>query len=135
MANTSKNNPQGGSGSHGAGHGGTHGGATGGGSMTESAREAGRAIGERADQAAGTVGSTLQTAADKIRENAPDSGYLGSAARTVSDTLASGGRYLEREQLSGMFDDMTNVIRNNPVPALLIAVGVGFLMARAMSRS
>jgi len=132
MANTSKNNPQGGShgGATGAGHGGTTGG-----SMMESAREVGRSVGERADQAAGTVGSTLQTAADKLRENAPDSGYLGSAARTVSDTLASGGRYLEREQLSGMFDDMTNLIRNNPVPALLIAVGVGFLMARAMSRS
>jgi len=115
MANTPshKNNPQGG--------------------MVESAKDMGRTVAEKADQAAGTVGSGLKTAADKIRENAPDSGYLGSAARTVSDTLASGGRYLEREQLSGMFEDVTNVIRNNPVPTLLIAVGVGFLLARAMS--
>jgi ElaB/YqjD/DUF883 family membrane-anchored ribosome-binding protein len=117
MANpTHRNNPQGGG-------------------MMESAKDVSRTVAEKADQAAGSVGSTLKTAADKIRENAPDSGYLGTAARGVSDTLASGGRYLEREKLSGAFEDMTDVIRNNPVPALLIAVGVGFLLARAMSRS
>jgi len=106
----------------------------GGGSMMESAKEVGKQVGERADQAAAAAGRGMQSVADTIRGNAPDSGYVGTAARTVSDTIASGGRYLQNEGFSGMGDDLTNAIRNNPVPALLVAVGVGFLLARALSR-
>ena len=29
-------------------------------------------------------------------------------------------------------DDLTNLIRRNPIPALLLGVGVGFLLARAI---
>jgi len=92
-------------------------------------------VGNRADDAAAAAGRGIQSMADTIREHTPDSGYAGAAARTVSDTIASGGRYLEREKLSGAMDDFTDVVRSHPVPALLIAMGVGFLLARAMSRS
>jgi len=93
------------------------------------------AVGTRADDAAAAAGRGIQSMAESIREHTPDSGYVGTAARTVSDTIASGGRYLEKEKLSGAADDFTEVVRSHPVPALLIAMGVGFLLARAMSRS
>jgi ElaB/YqjD/DUF883 family membrane-anchored ribosome-binding protein len=92
-------------------------------------------VGEKADDAAGAAGRGLQSVAETIRENTPDKGVMGAASRAVSDTIAKGGEYLENHQLSGMADDVTALIRNNPVPALLIAAGVGFLLARAMSRS
>jgi gas vesicle protein len=92
-------------------------------------------VGEKADDATAAAGRGIQNVADTIREHTPDSGYVGSAARAVSDTIASGGRYLEHEKLSGAMDDFSDVVRRNPVPALLIAMGVGFLLARAMSRS
>jgi len=101
---------------------------------TDKAKDFAHQAGERADQGAAAVGSGLKNVADKIRENTPDSGYLGSAARTVSDTLASGGRYLEREKLSGMAEDVGEAIRNNPVPALCVAAGLGFLLGLALSR-
>jgi hypothetical protein len=77
----------------------------------------------------------MQSVAETIREHTPDKGVMGAASRAVSDTIAKGGEYLESHQLSGMGSDLTTLIRNNPVPALLIAAGVGFLLARACSRS
>lgn len=103
--------------------------------LAHGAKDLAHQIGEKADDATAAAGRGIQTVADKIRENAPDSGVLGSAARSVTDTIQSGGRYLENRQLSGMMDDFGDVIRNHPVPALLIAAGLGFLLARAMSRS
>jgi hypothetical protein len=56
---------------------------------------------------------------------------LGSASSAVASTLESSGRYLQEHGLSGVGEDLTNMIRKNPVPALLMAVGIGFLIARA----
>jgi hypothetical protein len=75
----------------------------------------------------------MQNVAETIRENTPDSGVVGGAARAVSDTIEKGGRYLENEKLSGMMNDFTDVVRSHPVPALLVAMGVGFLLGRALS--
>jgi hypothetical protein len=51
-------------------------------------------------------------------------------ASGVASALDSSGRYLEEQGLSGMADDVTNLIRRNPIPAMLIGVGLGFLLAR-----
>lgn len=45
--------------------------------------------------------------------------------------MESTGEYLEEKGLSGMAGDVTDLIRRNPLPALLIAVGIGFLIARS----
>jgi hypothetical protein len=67
--------------------------------------------------------------AGTVREHAP-SGVMGTAASRVADTLESGGRYLREEGLRGMGEDLTELVRRNPIPALLIGIGVGFLLAR-----
>jgi len=127
MANPghSKNDPKGG---------GSMGGGSMGGGMMESAKEVGKQVGDRAEQATAAAGRGMQSVAETIRENAPSGGMLGSAAQAVSSTFERGGRYLENEGLGGVGSDLTSAIRNNPVPALLVAVGVGFLLARALSR-
>lgn len=100
----------------------------------QGARKFAENVGEKADSGVASVGSTMRGWGDSIRENAPSSGILGSASGQVADTLRNTGRYLEKQGLSGMGEDITTVIRRNPVPALLVAVGLGFLLARA-SRS
>jgi hypothetical protein len=50
----------------------------------------------------------------------------------MADTLERGGRYLEEEGLRGIGQDLTNVIRRNPIPALLLGIGIGFLIARSL---
>ena len=44
------------------------------------------------------------------------------------------GRYLQEEGLKGIAEDVTNLIRRNPIPALLAGVGVGFLIGRITTR-
>jgi hypothetical protein len=77
----------------------------------------------------------MQTAADRVREYTPDSGMLGSASRGVADAIDSAGKYVEDKNLSGMMDDMTGLIKRNPIPALLLGLGIGFLIGRALSSS
>jgi hypothetical protein len=87
-------------------------------------------VGHKAEDAVGSVGSGMHSLGEKIHEKAPESGMLGKAADAVANTLEAGGRYLEEKRISGMAEDFTNLIRRNPIPALLIGVGLGFLLAR-----
>jgi hypothetical protein len=77
----------------------------------------------------------MQSLAGSIRESAPHSGMMGSASTSVADSLERGGRYLQEEGLKGIADDVTDLVRKNPIPALLIGIGLGFILARATSRS
>lgn len=92
-------------------------------------------LGNKADSAVSSVGSGMHSVADSIRDKGPSGGFAGQATSAVASTLESGGRYLEEQGLSGMVDDLTNIIRRNPLPALLVGVGLGFMLARMTSRS
>jgi len=89
-------------------------------------------LGDKAEQATEAVSSGMRSLGDTIREHTPDSGMLKTAGAAVADTLESGGRYLEEHKLREIGDDVTNMIRRNPLPAVLIAAGLGFVLARAM---
>jgi uncharacterized protein YjbJ (UPF0337 family) len=92
-------------------------------------------VGQKAEDATSAVGCGMKSLAGTIRDNAPADGPLGSASAAVADTLESGGRYLQDHGLSGLGEDMTNLIKRNPIPALLVGIGIGFLIARATTRS
>jgi len=89
-------------------------------------------VGKRAEDATASAGSGMQSLAGTVRDQGPQSGMLGQATRGVASALEQGGKYLEDKNLSGMADDLTGLIKNNPIPALLIGVGVGFLLGRAI---
>jgi len=90
-------------------------------------------VGEKADDATASVGGGLKSAANTVRQNTPHEGMLGSASEQVASTLESAGSYLQDKGLSGIGDDLTGLIRRYPVPAVLIGVGLGFLIASAGS--
>ena len=89
------------------------------------------AAGDKADSAVESVGGSMKNFAGTIRENMPHQGVLGSATESVAGALESGGRYLEDKGLSGIGADVTDLIKRNPVPAVLLALGLGFLIARS----
>lgn len=97
--------------------------------------DAASTVGHKADDAACSVGHGMQSFAGTLREKLPHEGMMGSASSTIADTIERGGRYLEEEGLSGVAEDLTSLVRRNPIPSVLIAVGVGFLLARATTRS
>jgi hypothetical protein len=92
------------------------------------------AVGDKADDAVESVGSGMKSFAGTIREHMPNKGMLGSASESVAGALESGGRYLEEHGLSGIGGDMTDLIRRNPIPSVLLALGLGFLLATATRR-
>jgi hypothetical protein len=100
-------------------------------SVAQSAEDAAAYVGRKADDATTAVGDGLRSLGNTIRAHTSHDGAVGEASSAVANTLESTGRYLQEEGLKGMTDEVTNLIRRNPIPALLVAFGAGFLIARA----
>jgi len=97
-------------------------------------QDAASAVGHKAEDATSTLGSGIQSAANRVRDSLPREGMLGKASEAFADTLDRTGRYIEERNISGMANDVTEVIRRNPIPAVLVAVGLGFLLGRTLRR-
>jgi ElaB/YqjD/DUF883 family membrane-anchored ribosome-binding protein len=89
-------------------------------------------LGDKAEQATNRLGGRIKDVGQSIRDKGPQSGFLHSATESIADGLESSGEYLQEKGISGMAGDVTDLIRRHPVPALLLAVGVGFLIARSL---
>ncbi len=94
------------------------------------AREAATFIGNKAERATEAMGAGMESLGGAIRDREPTAAMLHNAGETVANKLEGGGQYLEQHGLKGIGDDVTDLIRRNPIPALLIGVGVGILIAR-----
>jgi ElaB/YqjD/DUF883 family membrane-anchored ribosome-binding protein len=94
------------------------------------ASDAAASVGEKADDATSAVGSGMKSLAGSIREKTPESGMIGGVTGAVADTLERGGDYLQDRQLSGIAEDVTDIVRRHPLPAIFIGVGLGFVLAR-----
>jgi phage-related protein len=102
---------------------------------TDAVKSVGGAVAGAADQAAGGVGSGMQYVADQARRHLPSEGVMGTASKYVADGLEQSGKYLEDKGITGMGEDLTSIIKNHPVTAMLIGIGVGYLLGRTLSRS
>jgi ElaB/YqjD/DUF883 family membrane-anchored ribosome-binding protein len=101
----------------------------------ERAQELGHEAREATDGAIASVGKGMSNLAGSVREHAPAEGMLGSAATTVAGQLEASGKYLQQHGVGEMADDLTRMVRKNPVPSLLVAFGVGFLAGSLLRRS
>jgi phage-related tail protein len=104
------------------------------GNVADKARDLASNVGDRVDTGVSSVGKGMESLAGTIRDRGPSSGVLGSATAGVAGAMDSTGRYLEEQGLSGMAEDLTGVIRRNPIPAVLVGIGLGFLLARLTRR-
>jgi hypothetical protein len=101
----------------------------------QKASEVASAVGQKAEDATAAVGKGMENLAGQVRDSGPQEGVLGTATRTVASGLENTGKYLEDKNLSGMMDDITGLIKRNPVPAVLLALGIGFLVGRVLTPS
>jgi len=102
--------------------------------VADKARDIASNVGDRVESGVSAVGKGMESLAGTIRDRGPSGGVFGGAASGVAGALDTSGRYLEEQGLSGMAEDLTSLIRRNPIPAMLVGVGLGFLLAR-MTRS
>ena len=89
------------------------------------------AIAKSADRAAATVGSGMKSLAGAIHDNAPHQGMAGAASSAVVRGLDEGGQFLKEKGVTGMGGEFAALVRNHPLPTLLIGIAVGYLLARA----
>lgn len=83
---------------------------------------------EKAKDAAATAAHNVADAANYVGHKAEQ------ATSSVGSALENTGQYLKNDGLHHMLNDVTDIIRRNPVPAMLIGVGIGFLFAQAAGR-
>jgi len=88
---------------------------------------------EKTNEGLATVGQKMSSLAGTIREGAPHN-RLGPIAETVADNLQAGGQYLQGHNLDAMGKDVTEVIRQHPLPSVFIGLGIGCLLGMALSR-
>jgi len=91
-------------------------------------------VGHKAEDVTSSVGTGLQSLGEKVRDKGPDSGVLGRGKEAVASAMEQTGKYIEDRNLSGMAEDVTSIIRRNPIPALLVGVGLGFLLGQLVRR-
>ena len=97
--------------------------------MMENAKErvghATEVAAEKFDQATSRMGDGMH----RVAERMGDTGVRGRA----SERLEEAGNYLSSADYDAMVNDVTEVIRQNPVPAVLVAAGLGFAIGRLIS--
>ena len=86
-------------------------------------------LGKRADDFTTSAGTGIQNLGDQLSKNSPQTGMLGAASQAVAASIKDGGTYIHDAKLSGLADDLVQVVRRNPIPAVLIALGLGWLIA------
>lgn len=83
---------------------------------------------DKAREAASNVAGSVSDAASYVGHKAEE------ATSKVGATMESTGHYLKEEGLQHMASDVSNMIRRNPIPAMVLGIGLGYLLAQACTR-
>lgn len=105
----------------------------------ESAIESASAGIQAAQQKLGAAVGAAREAASQVSGSVSDAAsYAGEKAESATNSfgcaMESTGAYLKDDGLRHIAADVSDLIRRNPVPAMLIGVGLGFLIAQASTR-
>jgi ElaB/YqjD/DUF883 family membrane-anchored ribosome-binding protein len=105
--------------------------------LADDAREKAGELGEKAsdgiNSAMNTAGQQLQDLAHTVRERAPGE-KIGELADNTAKTLERGANYLQDKDVTAVREDLEAFIRQHPMEAVLVGLGIGFLAARSMRR-
>ena len=104
--------------------------------LKERASEFGRFAAQTMDETREGTAATLKSTADSVRT----CGHISSKTMTdlagkTAEQLESTANYVRDHDFRGMFGDIGRAIRRNPAPALIGALGLGFLLGSALKRS
>jgi len=90
--------------------------------------------GKKADDLTASAGVGIQGLGDKLSQNTAHEGLLASASQAVARSVQDGCKYVETSRFSGMTGDVIHLIRRNPVPAVLLSIGLGWFASRLLKR-
>jgi ElaB/YqjD/DUF883 family membrane-anchored ribosome-binding protein len=103
--------------------------------VKERASEFGRSAAQKVDESRSSTADTLKSTADSLRSGAQSSGQaITDVANRTAEKIESTATYIREHDFRGMLGDLEQVVRRNPTPALLSAIGLGFLIGAAFRR-
>ena len=94
----------------------------------QKAQDLGRQAKERVDKSRAGAADAMDSTADRIGHSGMDS------SGKVSEGLHSAADYVRRNDFGSMVSDLGSAIKNNPVPSLITAVALGFVIGAAIRR-
>ena len=89
------------------------------------ASQAACGVGREADDLTANAGACIEGLGERLSKNVPHSGPFGNASQSVAGAVKESGEYLQGAKMSGMTEDIARLIRRNPIPTVLIALGIG----------
>ena len=97
--------------------------------MSAKAREFGATATKKANEVAPVIGERMKSLANVIREKAPREGKIGTTVTKVAGGLESASDYLQEKKFDHLGEDFRGLVRRYPLRALLVGLGLGFLLA------
>lgn len=97
----------------------------------ESVAQAVEGVTERAEELVGSIGHTVDSAAQVVQETLRRTKRSARVAmKNVSEGIQASTDYLTRNGMVGAVEDTETLIRRYPFQALLIGFSVGYLLSR-----
>lgn len=91
---------------------------------------------DKFDHSRASAASNLEGAADTLHQRAdqlPGGDKVTNMAHTAAEKLSATADYVRQNDFASMMNDIEGLVKKNPGPALAVAAGLGFLLARAFS--
>jgi ElaB/YqjD/DUF883 family membrane-anchored ribosome-binding protein len=104
--------------------------------VKSAASDLGQAAADEIDRRRRAAAAGIKSAAKSLHEKAddlPGGERVADVAHEAANKLNATGNYIRRRNFTGMSRDVRTVVRDNPVPALIGAAALGFLLAKMFS--
>jgi ElaB/YqjD/DUF883 family membrane-anchored ribosome-binding protein len=100
--------------------------------VKEKTQEFGRAAANKIEENRVSAAGALHNAASSMHDNAAKLPNGPDMANSAADKVDAVAGYLQGHDTKQMMADVETLVKKNPVPALLMAGAVGFLIGRAL---
>lgn len=104
------------------------------GNMAKGVSAASEFVDRKAAEATAALGGQLKSAGKSVRDYSSRDGESCERSETIAQTLENAGDYVQQKGLKGIEDDLISIVKNNPIPAILMGIAVGFLGGLTIKR-
>ncbi len=80
------------------------------------------------------VSSTIDSIGNAISEYLPNSEVFAKSGKAITDSFKTAEGYFKNHDMKAMSEDLTNVVKRNPLPSVWLGVGIGFLLGTTLNR-
>lgn len=100
--------------------------------LKDRSAQVGQQANDQLDSLMTATGSQMSNLAQTMHERAPQ-GQLGDVTHKAANMLERGGEHLKQSNPEMIRNDVERVIREHPLEALALGLGIGFLLRKGMN--